>query len=430
MKFFYADSLDLVDPEFDFVEEKSLRTARIPQRDDVYAHELVTQGRPYDGLLVSKALFRAGGGSAATGKYTQSQRQRFLRVGAQRFLRFPANGAFDPERFPIMGDCGAFTYRDENEPPYTIDELVEFYDFGGFTHGISLDHVILGYDAALDESRTPGTAIPAEFLRRQELTLANAARFLETCRAQRVSFQPLGAAQGWSPDSYRKAARALVVMGYDYIAVGGLVPLKTHEILDVVEAVARETAGKARLHLLGVTRLGEYRRLAAAGVASFDSSSPIRQAFKDGKDNYYSLAAGGHYTAVRVPQSDGPRVLPRIREGRLSQAAVEKAEGAALRALRAYDRRQCPMEVALEALRAYQALIGEADKSRWTATVRTLRERPWEACPCSICTRLGIEIIIFRGANRNRRRGFHNLWWTYQQLMQIRHQEEVVQACA
>ena len=38
----------------------------------------------------------------------------------------------------------------------------------------------------------------------------------------------------------------------------------------------------------------------------------------------------------------------------------------------------------------------------------TLRSRPWEKCDCPICTEHGIEVCIFRGNDRNRRRGFHN----------------------
>jgi hemerythrin-like domain-containing protein len=37
-------------------------------------------------------------------------------------------------------------------------------------------------------------------------------------------------------------------------------------------------------------------------------------------------------------------------------------------------------------------------------------------CPCVICRQLGIHVVIFRGAERNRRRGFHNLFVTYTKL--------------
>ena len=45
-----------------------------------------------------------------------------------------------------MGDCGAFTYVREDVPPYTVDEVIDFYESCGFDAGISLDHVIFGFD--------------------------------------------------------------------------------------------------------------------------------------------------------------------------------------------------------------------------------------------------------------------------------------------
>ena len=41
---------------------------------------------------------------------------------------------------------------------------------------------------------------------------------------------------------------------------------------------------------------------------------------------------------------------------------------------------------------------------------RTLTDCPWKNCECPICKQVGVEVIIFRGNNRNRRRGFHNLY--------------------
>jgi hypothetical protein len=37
-----------------------------------------------------------------------------------------------------------------------------------------------------------------------------------------------------------------------------------------------------------------------------------------------------------------------------------------------------------------------------------LADRPWERCDCPICSTIGIQVAIFRGNDRNRRRGFHN----------------------
>lgn len=47
---------------------------------------------------------------------------------------------------------------------------------------------------------------------------------------------------------------------------------------------------------------------------------------------------------------------------------------------------------------------------------QTLRNRPWEKCDCPICEEHGIEVCIFRGNDRNRRRGFHNTRRFYDQF--------------
>ena len=49
-----------------------------------------------------------------------------------------------------MGDCGAFSYVRDDKPPYSPDEVIDFYSECGFDLGISVDHVILGYDPNAD----------------------------------------------------------------------------------------------------------------------------------------------------------------------------------------------------------------------------------------------------------------------------------------
>ncbi|MFD1600467.1 DUF6884 domain-containing protein [Halobellus rarus] len=57
-------------------------------------------------------------------------------------------------------------------------------------------------------------------------------------------------------------------------------------------------------------------------------------------------------------------------------------------------------------VREYAVWVGDEDLLEEYQTV--LRERPWEQCDCPICAEHGIEVCIFRGNDRNRRRGFHN----------------------
>ena len=54
----------------------------------------------------------------------------------------------------------------------------------------------------------------------------------------------------------------------------------------------------------------------------------------------------------------------------------------------------------------YTAQVG--DENHREAYEELLRREPWNECDCRICREHGIEVAIFRGNNRNRRRGFHN----------------------
>lgn len=56
------------------------------------------------------------------------------------------------------------------------------------------------------------------------------------------------------------------------------------------------------------------------------------------------------------------------------------------------------------------------EESYLSAYSETLRDRPWEECSCPICERMGIDVAIFRRNNRNRRRGFHNIYQFYQEF--------------
>ena len=205
-------------PGFDFVSEEHA-PHRIRQRDDLYAHEVLSQA-PFDGILVSKAI--VDGKPNAAGKYTLAQRNRLYREGVRQFFRLDATAG---PRLATMGDCGAFSYISEEVPPYSPDEVIDFYAECGFDLGVSVDHVIL---VAGDE-RTG--ELGDRWQERQQVTLELAAKFRASSQARRVRFEPVGVAQGWSPRSYLVAVAALQQMGYQRIALGGMVPLKTKEIL-------------------------------------------------------------------------------------------------------------------------------------------------------------------------------------------------------
>lgn len=403
MKFFFPDSQDQIDPTFHFKTEER-DPFKVRQRDDLYAHEVLTQA-PFDGLLVSKAIVD-GLSSGAAGKYTGAQRHRLYREGAARFFRLD-NGHTPLE---IMGDCGAFSYVAEEHPPYTVNEVIDFYDGCGFNYGIAVDHVIFQYEPAT--SREDPRA--AEWARRQEITLRLADEFWERCKARNVGFTPVGVAQGWSPQSYADAIVELQKIGYTRIALGGMVPLKTREILECLRAIDDVREPTTELHLLGVSRVDDVPTFASHGVTSFDSTSPFRQAFKDDRDNYYTPTRT--HVALRVPQVDGnAKLKARIRSGEISQGEAMKREREALTRLREYEAEEIDIDQALDALGHYSELWdGKSDRREQYRA--TLAARPWRECPCDLCTEVGIEIVIFRGSERNKRRGFHNLYVFEQRL--------------
>lgn len=393
MKYFFPDSQDQVDPSFDFVTEAT-SPYRVRQRDDRYAHEVLRKPS-YDGLLVSKTI--VDGLPGVSGKYTGAQRHRLYRIGIRRFFRLDEPGW----SITTMGDCGAFTYVRDDEPPFTVDEVIEFYDGCGFDYGISVDHVILGYDPSETSD------LLDDWARRQALTLNLAATFLQVAREQGCCFHPVGVAQGWSPRSFSRAVSDLQSMGYRYVALGGMVPLKTPQILACLEAVAAVRSPDTRLHLLGVTRCDQLASFAAYGVESFDSTSPFRQAFKDDRDNYYT--AERNYLAIRVPQVEGnPKLKAAIRAGRIDNDRARLLEQQCLQLLNEYDAGIASIDPVLDALTAYSELF-DSDRDRRAEYRDLLESVPWKSCPCGICAKVGIHVVIFRGTERNKRRGFHNL---------------------
>ncbi len=410
MKFFFPDSLDMVDPSFDF-ETETRSPNRVRQRDDVYAHEVF--GRPpYDGLLVSKAI--VDGTAVSSGRYTIAQRHRLLREGVRQFFRLTERREL--QHIETMGDCGAFSYVKEDRPPYTVDDVLQFYETCGFDSGVSVDHVILGYDARTDGPLLVSEAISAEWTRRQELTLELAHDFLRLHKSEGCRFVPIGVAQGWSPTSYKRAVASLQMMGYSKIALGGMVPLKTEDILACLESVQEARQSGTALHLFGVTRTDSVSRFADYGVESFDSTSPLRQAFKDEKDNYHTPSRT--YSAIRVPQVEGnPKLQGRIAAGEINQDQAIRLERECLRSLIEYDRGGASLEAALATLSAYSELHGigpqQLERER-----KVLEDQPWNECPCEICKQIGIHVVLFRGAERNRRRGFHNVYVFFQRLQQ------------
>jgi hypothetical protein len=337
---------------------------------------------PYDRILVSYFMIDADACKHST----------IVALGSvHHYLRWPKDG-----QHLVLGDCGAFSYWGQPAPPYQTPEMLEYYQALGFDLGVAIDHLIF---AEHDDEKE----------RRWGLTMHNNDEFLRLHRSGGYTFTPIGVAQGWGPDSYRRATRELMQMGYQYIAIGGLVRSQTPEILRILQAVQPELRPGTQVHLFGVNRPEQIQTFASLGVTSFDSASRLRRAWMDGRRNYFIGDAA--FTAIRIPEAGGL-----ARKHQLDEACVRRQERMLLDMLRSYAQGSAPLEETLQQALDYAALSGPLSERIRGDYRQTLEAQPWRQCQCRICQEIGVEVIIFRGNNRNRRRGFHNTWQLYQQL--------------
>jgi hypothetical protein len=385
LRYFIPEWDDLVDRDYDF--EHDIHSGGTGNwANEVYAHQLYPEPN-YDGILISKVV----------AEKSKSKKERINRLGVHRFLRVP-------REFPVMGDCGAFGYIQERIPPYTTEEILDYYTRLDFDSGVSLDHLIV-------------TATESEKKHRYGLTIDNAAEFLKQHRKARLPWTPIGAVQGWDPKSYAAAAKNNVAMGYQYIGLGGLVRSTTIEILDVLQEVHKVVPPNVGIHLFGLARLASMRTFADLGVRSVDSASFLRRAWMGSGGQNYLAMNGEFFTAIRIPEAGKSfRAKRMVSDGRASGPKVEKLEAQCMEAMRRFDLDQISVDHALEVIEEYDGLITPDRPPILARLRRTLEARPWRTCDCAICRRDGIQVVIFRGNNRNRRRGFHNTYIFYRLL--------------
>ena len=217
------------------------------------------------------AIRQADGVAASKVRYSTSEEQRLLRDGARKFLRF---GGPQLQELMLMGDCGAFAYVDHPEPAYTPAEVVEFYT-GGRLHAWRVArprHLRVRRLA----TRRRTAMLPSESRERYRDHAGERRGVPANWRERgRAPFEPLGAVQGWSPESMAEAAKRLEQMGYRYLAIGGLVPLKVDAIKQVLADHPRRRSDPTDIHLLGFAKAEHIERVHSASASP--ASTPPRR---------------------------------------------------------------------------------------------------------------------------------------------------------
>jgi DGQHR domain-containing protein len=396
--FYYADSADVVDPTFtpssDVISTTEVSAPRLQ-----HAHEYMDTP-PYDGVLVSRAII--GGAGTPGAKYSQQQRNRLYSVGIRQFLNCPP-------QLKTMGDSGAFTFSRLGIPPLPPADVVAFYDTLAFDYGVSVDHLVAEKRHRFDDDRVRPNSVTAK----AEKSLENALEFLRVCRTTCADFTPVAAVQGWSPRSLARYAQKLADAGYEWIGLGGLVGQPIEMVYDCVAEVKAAVPQATRLHVFGLSP-SHVAHVTGLGIDSFDSSSPMLRAVKDSTKNYF--LSTGAYAALRIPKVvDSPR--QRLPADQIEHAAA--LEAVALSAIRKFSQGSISVDDALASVLNYESFVFP-ERNSFDDYHATLEAKPWKDCTCRPCRELGIDVIIHRGMNRNKRRGFHNLQVLYSELIDMR----------
>ena len=406
--YFLPDWDDFLDTGYDF-QTDCFSQERRAQRTEEHSIALMRPQKLCDGVLVSLAqnlgtcgLLRRVGMGDDRSLAPRSVRKHFKLQDDQW----------------AFGDCGAFSYAAQDEPSISVEQAVALYDLYDFDLGASVDHIPV---AAVPSPNGNRALSDQERLERVVLTRQNAQAFLDVHRRCNARFIPVGVIQGVDSQDYANQVGPYVEMGYTHIALGGLVPRSDADVQLVVEEVVQAMpAARPWLHLLGVFRPNLQGRFRQLGVNSFDSATYFRKAWLRSGQNYLA-PDGSWYAAIRVPPSRDPRTMKRLRDSGMAEETLLELEAQALQALRGYDRGEVGIDLCLQAVQAYDNLLPRADEGTnhlLEAYRATLENRPWLTCGCPMCRELGIEMLIFRGFNRNKRRGAHNTLQLFERVQE------------
>ena len=210
-------------------------------------------------------------------------------------------------------------------------------------------------------------------------------------------------------------------MGYRQVALGSLIPKDDETIRNIIMAVGEryrslppQIKSEVGIHLFGILRPALFDIYAENGIASFDSASYFRKAWLKSDRNYLS-SDGKWYAAIRVPQTDLPRNNKALTSKGYDLATVKEQEADVLSSLNSFNK-TTNINLLLDKLIKYDSYFertSDGGEKLREAYKHVLEDRPWEKCSCEICKQIGIHVVIFRGYNRNKRRGFHNTYVFY-----------------
>jgi len=396
LKYFIPEWNDRVDLNYDFINDThSPEHKHNPLKNDAYIWDIFGIDKvPIDGVLVSRITIE------------QNKRKYQLAVekGIHKLLHLPQN-------FEIIGDCGAFGYIDDKVPRYDPIETLEYYSKLSFNYGVTVDHLVVRKHEKDKEYR-------------MQITFENAVKaYNEWQQKYKDDFQLVMAVQGWDIQDYLDYYRKYVKLGATHFGFGGLARSPTPFIVKLIDRLKKEIKNSQvipeYIHFFGLARFAlfpKFKEIEDLGVnVGFDSASYLRKAWLSAAStqlNYLTLEGKG-YSAIRIPFVEKKKLkTTNTLTGKVDINELKILEKECLIKLRLYDKGKEKLENVLSSLSKFNKALG-LNQFLIKYYKRTLEDKPWKSCDCPICQKIGIEVAIFRGNNRNRRRGFHNTYVFY-----------------
>lgn len=120
---------DAVDADYDFVNDE-LSTLQKSERDRLFIWDIFGKNStPVDGVLISR-------------EQVESSKKK-----AERLTNYGVYGDPElsiPEWLPTISDCGAWGYKSLPFPPYSNQEMLQFYEELDVSVGVTIDHLVMG----------------------------------------------------------------------------------------------------------------------------------------------------------------------------------------------------------------------------------------------------------------------------------------------
>ena len=352
---------------------------------------------PYDGILISKS------------KFDHNKKKYIDKLKKDKNLK---NLLKIPENIMLFGDCGAFQYRNELKPPYTTQEILDYYQDYGFDMGCSIDHIITNKkDVKLREKR-------------KLLTEQYAKECIDLFKSNKYHFELFGVAQGWDINSYSDMVKYLYELGYENICIGGLIGLKTLSkdpkeftlvsLLKHLNFLFKKYNFK-KIHIFGRGNISLFELYLKCRITQFDNNIMIK-AYKSIKGSYYLFDTKKHqlnyFTSIRIP------LVEKMKQG------LHDKEKEIFKVLNQFNENQTSSDAFILELDTYYKTFKTEKNKEYTVNnnliKKLLEEKPWEKCDCEICKNHKIHVCIFRRRMRNTLRAFHNVFNYYCYLKSVR----------